>query len=189
MRRVLLFSSTLILAIGIMGVMSSLSLAAKLPKQQWYVGGTAGKTDVDTRGFDDSVGAKAFIGYNMNRFLGFEGAIISLGEFDSKLVPGFETEVVGAEVSAVGRIPMGRFSLFAKAGIFFWDSEDSQNGAFVRDDDGVDATYGGGFEYRFRGHSDRWSMRAEWQRFKDVSNQDIDMFSFGIKFGFNSRKK
>ena len=189
MRTVLLFSSMLILAIGVMGVMPNSSLAAKLPKQQWYVGGSVGKTDIDTRSFDDSIGAKVYAGYNVNRFVAFEGALTSLGEFDSKTVPGFETQVIGIEASLIGKIPIGRFSIFAKAGFFFWDVENSQNGAFVSDDDGVDGAYGGGFEYRFRGHKDRWSMRGEWQRFKDISNRDIDMLSFGIKFGFGSRKK
>ncbi len=141
----------------------------------WYVGGAIGNADDDELDDDDS-GAKLLGGYQFNEYFGVEGAFVDLGDFDIPLSTDTLSQE-GVTIQAVGRYPLGdHFSVFGKAGFFRWDVETS-----TADDDGTDNTFGFGGEYRL---NDNWALRAEWERFSDVSGGDIDMISFGATYSF-----
>ena len=141
----------------------------------WYVGGAIGNADDDELDDDDS-GTKLLGGYQFNEYLGVEGAFVDLGDFDIPLSTDTLSQE-GVTIQAVGRYPLGdHFSVFGKAGFFRWDVETS-----TADDDGTDNTFGFGGEYRL---NDNWALRAEWERFSDVSGGDIDMISFGATYSF-----
>lgn len=151
---------------------------------KWYIGGSAGKSDVEVSSFDDDFGLKFFGGYNFNNYVSVEAAAINLGEFDRKNSIDV-VDVFGVEASVVGRIPIGRFAIFGKAGIFVWDADASVGNVVFASDDGADPTYGFGFEYNFK-HS-RWSLRGEWQKFEDVSGSDLELLSVGARYSFGIR--
>ncbi len=141
----------------------------------WYVGGAIGNADDDELDDDDS-GTKLLGGYQFNEYFGVEGAFVDLGDFDIPLSTDTLSQE-GVTIQAVGRYPLGDgFSVFGKAGFFRWDVETS-----TADDDGTDNTFGFGGEYRL---NDNWALRAEWERFSDVSGGDVDMISFGATYSF-----
>ncbi|MFQ5994398.1 MAG: outer membrane beta-barrel protein [Acidiferrobacterales bacterium] len=166
----------------------------KLKQRRWYVGGSLGASD--DKGFNETkVGGKVFGGFRASRYFTAEGALVNLGQFGSGTFgvgSGGEFRKSGLSVQAVGTLPIGqRFQLFGKGGVFFW-SVNVREACFTvgsgpvclehgRLDDGVDAVYGGGGQYRF---SDRWSSRFEWERYKDVGGADVDLFSLGVAYGF-----
>jgi len=66
--------------------------------------------------------------------------------------------------------PMPQLSLYAKAGVFYWDTDAEGNfgGAVTSGhDSGADLTYGLGAQYSF---TRNWSARAEWQRYNDIGS-------------------
>lgn len=157
----------------------------------WYIGGGFGSAD-DDKLDDTDTAFKVFGGYWFNPHLALEGAVIGLGDSfgpEDLIKDGFAVQVLGA-------VPIGeRFELFAKGGFFFWevrietdDLECSDFGSgficfFEEDeiDDGVDPAYGIGAQYRFR---ERWKVRGELERFKDVAESDVDLVSVNIVFRF-----
>ncbi len=176
--------AVLFLVIGLAGTMAPQQAEAQKLLTKWYIGGSAGKSDVETSSFDDDFGLKFFGGYNFNNNVSVEAAFINLGEFDRKGDIDV-VDVFGAEVSVVGKISIGRFSIFGKGGVFFWDADNSVDGFVFRTDDGVDPTYGFGFEYNFK--NSRLNLRAEWQKFQDVSGSDLELLSVGVKYNFGIR--
>jgi OOP family OmpA-OmpF porin len=157
----------------------------------WYIGGGFGSAD-DDKLDDRGTAFKIFGGYWFNPRLALEAAAIGLGDNigpQDLIKDGIAVEVLGA-------VPVGeRFELFAKAGFFLWevrvetdDLECSDFGSgficfFEKDeiDDGVDPAYGIGVQYRFH---DRWNVRGEWERFKNVGESDVDLVSVNIVFRF-----
>ena len=139
----------------------------------WYVGGAAGNADDDALDDDDS-SVKLLGGYQFNEHFGAEGALVDLGDFDT---PAGTLSQEGVAIEAIGRYPLGdSFTVFGKAGFFRWEVETS-----IADDDGTDGTFGFGGEYRL---GDNWRLRAEWERFSDISGGDVDMISFGATYSF-----
>ena len=69
-------------------------------------------------------------------------------------------------------------SAIAKVGFFSWEVE-----AFGSTDDGTDAAYGVGGQFRF-GRKKNWGVRLEWERFEDISGGDVDLVSAGVSYHF-----
>ena len=100
-------------------------------------------------------------------------------------------EVDGFTVLGVGRYPvMEQLDVFAKVGVFFWDAEGrirlSGGGitaAIETDEDGTDLVFGSGVRYTFMEHL---SVRAEWERYSDVGDDDndVNLFTIGLQFNF-----
>ena len=149
---------------------------------KWYIGGSAGNTDVEVAGWDDDFSIKGFGGYNINNNIAVEAAFIDFGSFDLKGSPGISIDVAGVETSVVGKLSIGRFSLFGKVGVLFWDSEEFDTIFFRGSKSGVDPAVGLGFEYNLK--NSRWNIRAEWQKFQDVANSDLELISVGARFNF-----
>lgn len=162
------------------------------PKDRgWYVGFSLGFAD-DKGLDDDGVGLKIFGGYRFNRYVALEGATVSLGDDLGSL------DVVkdGLSVQAVATWPVReKLGLFAKLGFFDWEERvgsgefecSSFSGGFIcfededKIDDGTSTVYGFGLDYHF---GKRWSFRAEWERFVDVGEGDVDLISLGSLFRF-----
>lgn len=159
----------------------------------FYVGFSFGYSD--DKGLDDNGDTfKIFGGYRFNKFIALEGALVSLGDD-----LGSNNDLIkdGISVQAVGIWPVAkRVELFGKAGFFTWeewqvnetqfDCSDFGTGFIcVEDqdkiDDGTGGTFGLGFNYHI---SKRWSLRAEWERFLDVGEGDVDMISLGSFYRF-----
>lgn len=158
----------------------------------WYVGFGFGYSD--DKGLDDNGdGFKIFGGYRFNKFIALEGALVSLGE---DLGPS-DFIKDGISVQAVGIWPVAkRVELLGKAGFFSWEERvinknqfdcSDFGGGFIcvedqdKVDDGTTGTFGLGLNYHI---SKRWSLRAEWERFIDVGEGDVDMISIGSFYRF-----
>lgn len=157
--------------------------------------GFAGSVTVD----DSDLGWKVFAGYSFTDFFGIEVGYTDLGEAELNLTataPVAATQkatrgIKGYNVSAVARWPlMEKFELMAKFGGFFWDSDFNSTittgGTTINasiDDDGTDMTAGLGVKVKLTEHV---GVRAEWDRYIDVSDaeSDIDLFSMGIEFTY-----
>lgn len=103
----------------------------------FYAGAGVGTFDVEIDDFDDvddtidrydsdDTAWKAFAGWRMNEYLGFELAYVNLGSPDDEIAPGtrLTLETDGFAPYVVGTLPLGDwFELFAKAGYYWYDTE------------------------------------------------------------------
>ena len=162
------------------------------PKDRgWYVGFGLGFAD-DKGLDDDGDGFKIFGGYRFNRYIALDGAIVSLGQ-DLGSIDAIKD---GISLQAVATWPVRkRVGLFAKVGFFDWEERvgsdeldcSTFSGGFIcveeedKIDDGTDTAYGLGLDYHI---NKGWSFRAEWERFVDVGEGDIDLISLGSLYRF-----
>ncbi len=140
-----------------------------------YVGGTLGSSDDEVL---DQTGSsfKIFGGYQFTKNIAVEAALVDLGEFDFLGLPN-ALEQWGLAYGIVGIVPVGHNgAVFAKAGFFDWSVDYLSRTV----DEGTDLTLGVGAEYGF----DNWGVRVEWERFSDVSDADVDLFSAGVIYRF-----
>lgn len=163
---------------------------------------------------DSDTGFSAGIGYEFNKYIAVEAGYLDLGETSlngSDTVSGTlygssytisgtlnaEAEVDGFYLGPQVSFPVtDAFDLYAKAGVFFWDLDVSAafsgsltyegtvysgSGTATYSDDGEDLYYGLGASYDV---TDTFTVRADWTRYDDVSDTDIDYYSAGLVFRF-----
>jgi len=117
-------------------------------------------------------------GYQFNRWLSTELGFHHLGE---SLIAGKKVSSSAGDLTVLAGIPMGPFSIYAKAGIF----RGEMRSVGKRETD-VDATYGGGMALDF-GH---WAFRAEYQKYREMGGvqvggeTDVDRISGVLVFKF-----
>jgi OOP family OmpA-OmpF porin len=174
---------------------SSLTMAQAMPEAGWYLGGSFGQAQADldctgTTSCDDKDSSwKIFAGYQMSRNLAVEFGYSNLGEVTattpSFFLPGFGTipsanisiESSVWEVSGVGSLPVAdRFSFFGRAGLYMADTDVSLRfagppGVVDDSDDNIGLTLGFGARVDI---TRNLGIRAEWQRYMDVSAGDFD---------------
>ena len=137
---------------------------------------------------DSDIGFKLFANYRATKHFGIEGGWIWAEGFDFSGVtnsgtPYSEDATASsfyAAAEAVHTFKSG-FGVFAKAGVNFWDYEDSQGDSA----DGTDPLFGVGVEYRNTPVSPL-KMRAEWLRLlqDDVIDYDTDIISLSAGYIF-----
>lgn len=136
-----------------------------------YIGFSLGQADDDVLNETDT-GYKLLGGFNANENIGGEIAFVDLGSYINGLLDQY-----GVAFEVVGYLPVANNTdLFGKIGMFAWTVDFA---GFT--DDGTDLTYGFGGNFRV---ADRLSLRAEWERFNDVSGGDVDLLSAGITYHF-----
>jgi len=120
---------------------------------------------------DDSDTAGKFLGgYQFSKNFDLEFAYADLGQAKATSPAGTTTlGTKGFEAAGVGMLPLGGgFSALARAGLFSW-KVDLKSPTGSADASGTDLTYGFGVKYDFNRD---FSVRAEWQRYKDVGDQN-----------------
>src|SRR5690606_26898493 len=129
-----------------------------------YLGAGYGRFDIDEDEFDENDTVwKAYAGFSFNRAVGIEASWV---DFNEAREAGNSFEADGWGVSAVLSLPLSEnFSLYAKGGQFFWESEARALGIPI-DDDGDDPFYGAGAKFRL---NDALDLRLEWERY-DVAD-------------------
>lgn len=136
-----------------------------------YIGFSLGEADDEILNESDT-GYKLLGGYRATENLGGEIAFVDLGSYVNNLLDQY-----GVSFQGVGYLPVGHnLDLFGKLGLFAWTVD---VGGFT--DDGMDLTYGFGASLRI---DNRVSVRAEWERFTDISGGDVDLLSAGIAYHF-----
>ncbi len=197
---------TLTLIVGLSAICMPVAVAAE---PGGYFGFAAGQTDSGFRAsdFDDGSitssslddtdsGWKLYGGYKFRVSTVIDTALevgfVDLGEatFDGVSdgtgffwFPGpvrADVEADGLYAAYVVGKAFGKWGLFGKFGFFKWEAEldivDSGPAVSVDDDD-TDTMYGFVGVYRV---SDRVAVRAEWEVFRDILDEDIRLLSLGV---------
>ncbi len=131
-------------------------------------GGTLGE---EMSGDLDATGDryKLFAGLGLGRYLALEATWYDFGGLRccfEATDSGFESETDGYSAAVVGRLPLGRVSLFGKVGVFAWDEDailTTIAGPIERLEDGTDLVTGAGAAFRL---GDHFELRGEWERFE-----------------------
>jgi OOP family OmpA-OmpF porin len=186
-------------AAAVLGLGALMAVSQALA-QGAYIGGSVGESDADdgnaipgliTSGPVDGKdsGMKFFGGYQFNQNLAVELAYVDLGKaaysgtFGGSPVTGGTVKTSGFNASVVGILPLNpSFSLFAKAGLFAWESKakDVTGGVpFSGKDDGGDLSFGFGGAYNL---TKNFSLRAEWEQFEAIDK--ISLLSVGVAYKF-----
>lgn len=147
---------------------------AELVQGEVYAGASLGVPIYDELDKTD-VGFKIFGGYLLYDYLALDIAYVNLGNPDTG---NGNLEVWGADISAMGRLPVtNQISLFAKVGTFVWDSDHSGSRG---DDSGNSLSFGAGGDFNAR---DNIFIHGEIERF-EADNESIFMYSLGILAAF-----
>ena len=124
-------------ALALVALASAAGAQAQDNESGFYAGAGVGTFNVKIDNFDDiddtidrydsdDTAWKAFAGWRMNPYLGFELAYVNLGSPDDEILPDVEltTETDGFAPYVVGTLPLGDwFELFAKVGYYWYDTE------------------------------------------------------------------
>jgi OOP family OmpA-OmpF porin len=148
---------------------------------------------------ESDVSWSLFGGYDFNQYVGVEVGYVDLGKTDfsaeSEGGPSWspgkvstEFEGNGATLTGRGRLPLSeRWALFAKLGIFRWNTKETfreSYGTTVDENSGTDAVYGAGVEYD-PGQKDKWVWRAEVARTEvDDDGDKVDTASAALVYNF-----
>lgn len=164
--------------IATLALSSLLSAPGFAEENNWFVGVSFGRSDIDVSGFDRETGFKIFGGFRANENVAISLAYVDLGEFEEGDA---SIETDGFNLSAIGILPLSEnFELFAKLGVFRWDSELKISGLGSADDDDTGFSFGLGAGYSF---FDNFALNAEFQRF-DLDGDNIDLLSAGLVYSF-----
>lgn len=148
----------------------------------WYAGAGVGQSMVDERGYDDDDTAfSVFGGYQFHRYFALEAGYTDHGKLRPD-VAGPALEASSVSLAAVGILPFTeRFSGYAKAGVQRWDLDRAIPGLTgTRKDDGTDALYGLGLQYRF---NEMVALRGEYVR-SEIEDVDVDTAQVQVRFDF-----
>jgi OOP family OmpA-OmpF porin len=181
--------TTKLLAAALLAL-SGLVAASQASAQGFYIGASAGKSDIEddiaipglitsgTAGGKDS-GFKIFGGYQFNQYFGLDLAYVDLGKatysgsYYGASVTGGTVKVWGLNLSVVGTYPLNSsFAVFGKLGVFGWEAKwsDTTGGVpFSSTENGADLSLGVGVSYNF---TKNFSARFEWERFKVGGGED-----------------
>jgi hypothetical protein len=154
----------------------------------FYVGASLSQTSAEfetalTSIDADDSGWKAFAGISILKFLGVEASYRDFGNpEESQGASSVEAEITGYDLSALGRLPLGkRFEVFAKAGYANLSTEASITDAgdtVESDEDDGETFFGAGLSWKF---GRRLGLRAEYEEF-DVDTS-LSVWSVGVTFG------
>lgn len=166
------------------GVMSNVALA------DTYIGGKLGYNSLNDACHlnapcdDDSIAASMHIGYNFNEYVAAEYGVDYLGNFKANFnKPGLNTvdgDLWALTLAPKFNLPLtDSWNLFAKVGAAYMMAGDEKD--FV-------PTGSLGAEYQINYN---WSLRAEYQRYQDMSDDiindmDADFFGIGFNYKFGS---
>lgn len=183
-------------ALGLGAALAGTPVLAQGP----YMGASFGSVDADegvvfpvliTSGTVDGKdsGVKIYGGYAFSRNFAAELSIVDLGQmtysgsFGGSTVTNGKVKTSGLNMSLVGIIPLSEnFSLFAKGGLFAWESKasDITNGfPFSQIAEDVDISYGFGASFHFNRN---FSVQVEWEQFDAVDQ--ISLLSAGVNYRF-----
>jgi len=146
----------------------------------------------------NDIGWSLFAGLKVNDYFGFETGYSNLG--DIEIITDFTTPIVLTDKDAVSMdgfnitgfvdFPVtDKIDVIGKAGVFFWAFDEDLTITVPNDEisdsfehDGTDITFGAGIKYRFQKN---FSIRFDWDRYKNLGKTNVDKFSLGIEYNFD----
>lgn len=156
-----------------------------------YFGGSVGSAtlteDFDGLGVDtDSTPYRFTIGLQLNDYFALEGGYHNFGRFEDRVnVGGLPVDVRlkadGFTLGGTGSIPLSEsFSLFGRAGAFFWDGDALINNITQARPEDTNPYYGGGGTVAM---SERLSLVGDWTRY-ELEDTESDVISLGFTYRF-----
>lgn len=165
---------------------------SNLAQAETYIGGKLGYSDFNDVCYlnepcdDESFAVSGHIGYNFNKYVAAEYGVDYLGDFTANYnhlgLNTVDGEMWALTLAPKFNLPLSdTWNLFAKIG-----------GAYMMAGDEKDFIPTGslGAEYKF---DENWSLRAEYQRYQDMSddvidNLDSDYFGIGFNYTFSTEE-
>jgi len=159
--------------------------AATDPTHGFSIGAGAGSNSVEGSDYtgngnhvdDTQMAWKGLVAYRLNRGLSLEAQYVDFGTAEGG---GNSVNASGVTAGGVFEAAMSRsIHPYAKAGALFWDAEENFN-PLVRNDTGIDFTYGGGLRFILGRSID---VRTEYERF-EFNATDVHTISAMLQFKF-----
>lgn len=156
-----------------------------------FVGASIGSShlDEDFGGFNmdsDASAYRIFGGFQLGDHLGIEAGYHNFGDFEETVDFGqflSRTEITadGWTLGGTVGLPLSeQFSLYGRAGVFFWDADVEVDGFSIDVPEDENPYYGGGAKYRV---SPNLSLIGDWTRY-ELDTIDSDVISIGFQYGF-----
>jgi opacity protein-like surface antigen len=155
-----------------------------------FIGGSVGNTtfdeNIDGTIFDDNATAFRLVtGYQFGDILGLEIGYQDFGELDQTVDGAIPVEASlsadGWTAGATLDLPLGdQFSLFGRAGYFFWDADVVVDGLSLDIPGDENPYFGAGARVTF---GKNFSLIGDWSRF-ELDDIDTDVISIGFQYRF-----
>jgi len=144
---------------------------------------------------DSDTSWKGFIGFRFLKFLGVELAYVDFGKYTINAesgggilyAPGSVVGTADADtvaLHAMGILPLGNFSIYAKAGYHSWSAKQSISDSLgpieSSSESGEDLTYGLGVAYSFKSSG---GLRLEYELY-ELDDVDVDVITIGYAYNF-----
>lgn len=159
--------------------------AAVAPSHGLSVGGGVGSNSVEGSDYtgngnhvdDTQMAWKGLVAYRFSRGFSLEAQYVDFGTAEGG---GNSVNASGMTAGGVFEAAMSpRIHPYAKAGALFWDAEENFD-PFVRNETGIDFTYGGGLRFILGRSVD---VRTEYERF-ELNTTDVHTISAMLQFSF-----
>jgi hypothetical protein len=143
----------------------------------------------------DRLGWSSSAGYQFNRYLSMEAGFVDLGSIAGPLTDSsgvtlpnaqLQFSAKGASLAAVGMLPLGRWDLFLKGGVFFADTQLQVSGHDTSSQT-QHALFGFGFDRHF---AENWSTRLGFTDYRSVGSTsqirgpNIRVLTAGLGYAF-----
>lgn len=148
-----------------------------------YLGGSIGQAKVEVDDGlaqidGDDTGFKFIVGVRPLDWLAVEASYVDFGKVDDGSL---SAEGDGISAFVLGLMPIGPVDVFAKGGLFKFDTSVERDGVGdVFSEDGTDLAYGVGVQFRLLSIS----VRAEYEVFDVDRVDDLNMLSLGVTYTF-----
>lgn len=155
------------------------------------IGGGVGAASLneDFDGFNidaDSTAFRLTIGWQFNDHFSLEAGYHNFGRFEQSVdVAGTPVDVSlkadGFTLGANASLPLGeRFSLFGRAGAFFWDGDADINGVSQARPEDTNLFLGIGLSYRL---TEKLELTGDWSRY-ELEDTESDVATMGLRYRF-----
>jgi OOP family OmpA-OmpF porin len=172
-------------------LMATLTPSLAFADKGLFVAGSVGSAEL-SESFDefdvdaDSTAYRLTVGWRFNDYLAIDGGYQNFGRFeqtfDDEGTPvNISLKADGFTLGAIGSLPINdRFSLFARAGGFFWDGDANINDVTSASPEEVNIYFGAGLRMAL---TEKLSATLDGSRY-DLDGTDSTVFSLGLDFRF-----
>ncbi len=180
----------------IQSIIITAALAVSIPsitfaESGFFVSGSIGKAtlseDFDDFNVDtDSTAFRVTAGWRFNDYFAIEGGYNNFGQFEQTVdVEGVPTDVSlkadGFTLGGLAYVPLSdRFSLFGRAGAYFWDGDAEINNVTAATPEDANFYFGAGVRFAL---SDKLSATLDGSR-SDLDGASSTVLSVGLDFQF-----
>jgi OOP family OmpA-OmpF porin len=157
----------------------------------FYIGASVGSAslseDFDGLGIDDSSTSFRIVGgWRANDYFTLEAGYQNFGDFEASTdIGGSESAVKlsadGFTLGLTGSVPLtDKFSLFGRAGMFFWDGNAEVDNASQATPEDTNPYFGVGVAYAV---SEKFLLIGDWTRY-ELESANSSVYSVGFEFRF-----